>query len=516
MFEYPYEASANFYTLYIFEDNNEEFQQQNYIVKKQTVFPIVLIKNLTLGKKYKWFVVTNLKGGKNVKSEWHYFSVLNTSMNNAKLYAKVQHYKKNNKIEDGIVWCDQYRCAVDRNGDIIWFVADEQKEIINAKVVRDFKLYNNGNISFINQPAAKIVDINLNTVWDAPMKGTIAEAENEDYHHDFEKLSNGHYMILGNEKVKFSYETSNDTALSAAVNFCNIIEFDSLGKIVWFWRMKDHFPYDILVNSKMETENGIADPHANSFTCNEKQGFIYLSFRDISRIIKINKQTKEIVASYGLKLNDDDTIYETDLFRLQHDIQLLDNGDMLIFNNNDINKGKVSNIEIVHLNEGQSDSTFLKWKFDLNYDKHSDGKIKRMGGVKILPNGNYLICEGSSNRVVEINKKKEILWDFALKQLDTTGKVNDKFALYRANFSYSLYPYYFKITNTNANDLIIFNAGYFSDSYIIEVMDKKNNTYKTIHSPKVKANSKLLVKLHLKEDENFEIKVKSLNSNITK
>ncbi|MBK6985701.1 MAG: hypothetical protein IPH32_13540 [Bacteroidetes bacterium] len=78
-----------------------------------------------------------------------------------------------------------------------------------------------------------------------------------------------------------------------------------------------------------------------------------------------------------------------------------------------------------------------------------------MGGVKIMPNGNYLISEGSSNRVVEINQKKEILWDFSLRQVDSTGKVNDKFEIYRANF---LLVYILTIIGLlDENKLTIFN-----------------------------------------------------------
>jgi hypothetical protein len=116
-----------------------------------------------------------------------------------------------------------------------------------------------------------------------------------------------------------------------------------------------------------------------------------------------------------------------------------------------------------------------------------------MGGVKIMPNGNYLICEGSNNRVVEISQNKEILWDFALRQVDSTGNVNDKFALYRANYSSCLYPYYYG-TIINGNDLTIFNKGCEDDVYKIELL-LKNNSKLEIITETIKRNQSLKIKL---------------------
>ena len=505
-FEYPYNKDAKFYTVYITFDSIANPTNKDFIIKQREKSPLLIVKNLMLGKKYKWFAETTLRNNEKVKSNYFYFSILNTNMANPKLYKAIQHYNKKSKIQDGIIWCDQYRCAVDRDGNIVWFMATEQLDLINAKVVRDIKLYPDGSMTFVHQPNASRMDIDLNSIWKAPYKGTVSESDREDYHHAFTMLPNGNYMILGNEKVNFS----NDTVTSDAVNFCNIIEFDAMGNIVWSWRMKDYFPYEYLIDSKIPTKKGVADPHANSFTIDEKNNAIYLSFRDISRVIKIDKKTKKIIASYGVKLKDEDDVFETDLFRLQHDIQLIENNDMLIFNNNDIDSGKISCIEIIHFPVSKEDSFQLKWKFDLNYDKESIGKIQRMGGVKIMPNGNYLICEGSNNRVLEINQKKEILWDFALRQVDSAGQVNDKFALYRANYTSCLYPYYFGAI-LDGNNLTLFNKGCEDDGYKIGLFIK-NDLKQEIISEDIKSNQSLKLKLPISILDIDKVMITSLKS----
>jgi hypothetical protein len=516
MFEFPYEENASVYTICITYDSILQPKEKDFIIKKQEKFPVSLIKDLRLGKNYKWYVETTLKSGKKTKSDYHYFSIATTRMVNRKLYQPIQLYNKKEKIQDGLIWCDQYRCAVDRKGNVVWFMTEDHLEQVNAKVVRDFRLYNDGNISFIHQPNASRVDIDMNVLWQAPAAGTISGAKKEDYHHALLQLPNGNYMVLGNEKVKFANENPGDTVTSEEVDFCNIIEFNEKREIVWSWRMKDYFPYEYLINSKIETRSGVVNPHANSFCVDETNNVIYLSFRDISRIIKIDRKSKKILASYGQRLNDEDDVMETDLFRLQHDIQLLPNGDMLLFNNNDIDNGKISCVEIIRLPATKKDTFQLKWKFDLNYDAQSNGKIDRMGGVKIMPDGNYLICEGSSNRVVEISPKGELLWDFALRQKDTSGRVNDKFALYRANFSRSLYPNYVTFYPTSKNELIVLNKGLETDIYTINVYDADNKVVFSTLSPEIKRNNSIKIKTPLINLKNLRIELVSSNTKLSK
>lgn len=516
MFEGPFTQGAKSFTFFITYDSIKNPTKKDFLIKQKEKYPIALVNDLPLGKKYKWFLETKLNDGKVIKSEFHYFAILNSLMINTKRFKAVQNYNKKGKILDGLIWCDQYRCAVNRSGKIVWFIPGEKNSEIHAKVIRDFKLYRDGSITFINQPNALRTDIDLNTIWQAPYIGTISEAAKEDYHHDFEVLSNGNYMILGNEKVNFSNESEKDTIVSETVDFCNIIEFDTTGQIVWNWRMKDYFPYEYLINSKLESQSGIVNPHANSFCVDEKQNAIYLSFRDISRIIKIDKKTKKIVASYGLKLTDDDTIFETDLFRLQHDIQLIKDNDFLIFNNNETTKGKTSSVEIIHLPNSKKDSIYSKWQFNLKCDKHSTGMAHRMGGVKILPNGNYLICGGSLNRVIEISPKKKLLWDFAFKQIDTSGYINDKFALYRVNFSPSLYPNYFRPYLISKNEITICNKGFENDYFLIQLIEKNGSVFFSMETAVVKSNQEITLRLPFDNLDEFKIIVISKNTGKSK
>lgn len=464
MFEAPYNSDASSYTFYISYDCSDS--NTTYLSKTEHL-PITLVKDLEIGKKYKWHVSTLLKNGETKTSSVYHFSILNSVLTDPKKFKTVQHYHKKAKVLDGVIWCDQYRCAVDRNGKIVWFVPDGENDYRKTNAIRDLKLNDDGNLTLLNHPNAILYDLNFNPLWKAPVKGFMLDSAFNGYHHAFQKLENGHYIILANEKVNFADE--GNTTKTENIDFCNIVEFDANGKIVWFWLMKEHFPYELLINSKLPSENGIVNPHANSFTLDEKNDVIYLGFRNLNRVIKIDRKTKKILASYGTRLDGNDDIHETDLFKLQHDIQYLGNNDFLMFNNNDINNGKISSVDIIHFPIDKKDSYRLKYSFPLNYDSYTNGKVEKMGGVKKLPNNNYLISEGSSNRISEISQNKEILWDFSLQQLDSSGKANPKFGIYRAYYSSSLYPHYFS-AYANPHNLIIVNKGSENDSYKIEFL----------------------------------------------
>lgn len=506
MFEFPHVENAVSYTLLISYDSLQNDLNSNYLIKQKEKMPILRVSGLPLGKKYVWQIVTELKSGKTVVSEKHFFSILSTEFANKNKYQITQTYNKKNKIQNGLIWVDHFHCALDRDGNIVWFIPNSSPDFETKRQIRDFKFYNNGSLTFISAPEAYHVDLNMNVIWKASNTNKIADTKIGDYHHDLEILKNGNYLVMANEVVNFENDLPNDTIVSAPVDFTNLVEFNKNGEIAWTWIMKEHFPYEFLINSKIEKESGVVNPHANSFCIDEKNNFIYISFRDISRIIKIDKATKKIVTSYGLKLNNEDDVIETDLFRLQHDIQLTSNNDFLLFNNNDIKKKKVSSVEIINQVNEQNKEVQSKWNFKLNFDTINNGMALKMGGVKMLPNTNLLICEGTLNRVVEISKNKEVLWDLVIEKKDSLGRKNSSFPIYRADFSTSLYPYYFSIVK-DENKLIIFNKGDNSDSYKIKMTNKVTGVVSEKKTEVIKVNKVKKMVLALDEKNNYSVEV---------
>ncbi len=54
----------------------------------------------------------------------------------------------------------------------------------------------------------------------------------------------------------------------------------------------------------------------------------------------------------------------------------------------------------------------IVWQYDVANDNHRPNPTMRQ--VRRLPNGNTLICASTEDKVIEVNKNKEIVWQYAL------------------------------------------------------------------------------------------------------
>ncbi len=64
MFEFPYVEDAKSYTLFLTYDSIAQPKSGDFIFKAKENLPIIFVKDLRLGKSYKWYVETTLKSGK--------------------------------------------------------------------------------------------------------------------------------------------------------------------------------------------------------------------------------------------------------------------------------------------------------------------------------------------------------------------------------------------------------------------------------------------------------------------
>ncbi len=494
-FEYPYNVNAKLFKLILAYDSSQlknDFNSYSILTKTDRT-PATLVKDLQFGKKYKWYIETTLKSGETLKSEAHYFTLLNTSYNDTSLYKRKINYNHKSEIQDGIIWCDFSHCAFDRSGKLVWFMPTDNSEFKESSRVRDIRFQKDGTFTFIKNPGAMHANLDISSIWEAPLSGEHFEKFKNGYHHSMEKLPNGNYMLLAYDYVELEKTDAKDT-LTNRVELVNLIEFNQYKEIVWIWEMRESFPLDILAVPK-ENDRGIINAHCNAFSVDKNNEFIFIGFRDISRIIKIDKKSKKIVAAYGKKLNDADSlVYPTTLFSYHHDTRVLNDNSIMVLNNNDFNAGQIASVEIFKQPKTKSDIIKPIWSFKFNFDTINNGKSLKLGNVKILDNGNYLINEGSSNRIVEITKNKKVLWDMMLYRKDKEKNKWVNFGSYRIDFSTSLYPYYFSAAITN-NMVTIFNEGDFKDNYKIEVLNKDQLVIETIVSKKLIAPQELI---HLK------------------
>ena len=246
-----------------------------------------------------------------------------------------------------------------------------------------------------------------------------------------------------------------------------IIEWNQNHEIVWSWNPFDYFSmldYDnyegTWYNAYFNQEHDWM--HSNAYHFDPIESVIYVSHRHLSRITKISYPSGDVIWNMGLPseymASGDEHICTDLLFSFQHNIQLMDNGDLLFFDNgnlSDILLGdsnpttRIRRIKVI--NDSYCETV---WQYDLPQELHGLG----MGSVQELENGNYSIYTYGSGlgdpecSVIEVNIDKEIIWK-------ATG--NNNAAWYRAYKIPSLHPDAFSViaqdyTNSDSGEEIIF------------------------------------------------------------
>ena len=107
--------------------------------------------------------------------------------------------------------------------------------------------------------------------------------------------------------------------------------FDDFKDFEDYYDLNDYNPYYV------EIYNGILDmdwTHSNSVFFDENSGSVFVSIRNLSRITKIDYASKDIIWNMGQTDFMNEIYFEEDLnFSQQHSVQVLDNGNLLFFDN---------------------------------------------------------------------------------------------------------------------------------------------------------------------------------------
>jgi len=114
--------------------------------------------------------------------------------------------------------------------------------------------------------------------------------------------------------------------------------------------------------------------------------------------------------------------YQNDAMGGQHDAQMLDNGNILVFANG-LYAGDLSHSQVWEINP---DTQQIVWRY-IAQDDAMSFYSPHMGGVQRLPSGNTLICEGSKGCLFEVTPEGEVVREFVsphFVQSDTFGRIN--------------------------------------------------------------------------------------------
>jgi hypothetical protein len=147
-----------------------------------------------------------------------------------------------------------------------------------------------------------------------------------------------------------------------------------------------------------------------------QKGNWLLSCRHGSLIFILDKDSKEIVYSLNQK-----SIKSQ--IQGQHSVQMLKNGNLLIFDNGRYRNGS----RVIELNP---------INLEIKFEYKTDGFFSESQGYVQKINSNYLITESEKGRIFMIDSKKEIIWEYVNEELQ--DKINSN---YSKNYGKPLWIY---------------------------------------------------------------------------
>lgn len=211
--------------------------------------------------------------------------------------------------------------------------------------------------------------------------------------HDFVALRNGNYLMLLNHKVQKDLSSIVEGGQEDALIINNlIVETDGRGKIYWSWSALDYLEITDVTSAVDLTMNMIDLFHINS-VFEDSNGNLLISIRHYDEVALVNKQTKQFIWRFGGQncKNNQYTILNDEVdgfkgFSHQHTVSILENGNILLFDNGNLKPNKYSRAVEYSINHQTKTATKV-WEYRANPDVY----IFAMGSAYRLENGNTLI-----------------------------------------------------------------------------------------------------------------------------
>lgn len=358
--------------------------------------------------------------------------------------------------KDGYFFLDGNQVLSDMNGQPVWYLPEQTGEHMDHTEIHDMKATAQGTITYLIGENALEVDIDGKVLWRAPDDGKISKEKEEHYHHEFTRLPNGNYMVLGTEyaparlpKVNNANATSisdnkirNNTTnftYQKLLAFGTIIEYNRKGEVVWSWKASPYFKdleVDYPVKPNGNQENVI---HENAFYFDAKQKNVLVSFKNISQVMKIRYPDGKVMDSWGALTKDNKVDWTLSPFCEQHACRRTPAGDLLLFNNNQC-QGR-GTPKLMRFKEPATSGPLQKvWEYQLpeaSLSERIPGKEYTTSGGNIteLKNGNYFasMCSPFAN-VFIVNEAKNLLFNCVPEKWNARDESWTPIAQYRASY----------------------------------------------------------------------------------
>jgi hypothetical protein len=205
------------------------------------------------------------------------------------------------------------------------------------------------------------------------------------------------------------------------------------GSALFNWSAWDHFTYNdwVEIPPNLTQQTQLDLDHANAIEL-DPVGDYLVSFAEVAQVVKIDHVTGALRWRFGGRRNQFTLINDPlNGFGIQHDVRLLPNGHLLLFDNGNFHNPPESRAVEYQLDTLAMTAT-LVWDF-----RHAPPVYAPfVGSVQRFQNGHTLIGYGAAGLMTEVTADGAVLWEG---RLDVVGQALTVF--YRVRELPSLYAH---------------------------------------------------------------------------
>lgn len=477
MFEWDDVVGADMYELTVYRavpPQDIKTLEEVFTIKTPEIAWLATQK-LAFGNRYLWEIKAFRNQKRFFTSQMYEFKILESPQAMPDSFrSAVQYTGTPNK---SIIFLDRSAMAIDKKGKTVWFLPVPIDSLAKW-TIRDLKLTPYGTITHVDLHGAYEKDLTGKILWQAPDDGKVSGSSNEEYHHELKKNNDGTYTVEGS-----LYKTAQqDKRIKAegVIKYNTIIQYNAQGEVIWSWSEWNSLQNDSLFKKNDHYNQG---GHLNGFTFTKDNKKVFMSFKNLSNVYLYDKENSKFITS--LKSPKSSVVPS---FQQQHGPFLTKTNELMIYNNNIAEKGEEDNQSITHpaamifKYDPITQSTFLIWQYEVKSEKYPEGIMGKEGYVSETKEGTILICAGGANYAVEVNRKKQKVWEayfYYRTKNDTTWK---PYSNYRCQSASSLYPLYFTLQYAGNNQgkptFRLYNAGSEAGSFELLFLDEA--TKKTV------------------------------------
>jgi hypothetical protein len=287
----------------------------------------------------------------------------------------------------------------------------------------------NGNLFYLGQTPDAPED-NMFLGWQLFSGGIMLEVdwagnviwEHRDpaHHHDGRRTATGGAVYLAIELVPEDIQANVQGGIVGSEHRGHmwadkIVEIDRDGNLLWAWHAYEHLDpaADLILPTDLRDEWS----HGNTVVPLD-DGDVIVSFRNPSVVARIDRRTGDFV--WKLK---------PPLLSQQHDPSLLENGNVLIFNNG--TRRWTIPLVFSSVIEVEPATGKIAWEY-----RDSSAVLSffssYISGAQRLPNGNTLITEGLTGRIFEVTSQAELVWEYISPHFFTVPVFGTNNAIFRS------------------------------------------------------------------------------------